>query len=109
MTVAEFAEKFGFKLVAGAGGADSEVKGVYIGDLLSWVMGKAEEGNAWLTIQGHVNVIAVALLTCVSCIIVCEGAEVSDDSKVKADKEDIPLLTTELSTYETAKLFMEHF
>ncbi len=106
ITVAELVEKHGFNIVAGKSGLENNVNGVYIGDLLSWVMGRAGEENAWLTIQGHVNIIAVALLTCVSCIIVCEGAEVDFESKTKADNEDIPILTTKLSTYDAAKVLM---
>ena len=50
-----------------------EVRGGYAGDLLSWVMGRAEADDAWLTIMSNPNIIAVAQLTDVSCVILCEG------------------------------------
>lgn len=50
-----------------------DVRGGYAGDLLSWVMGRAQEGDAWLTIMSNANIVAVATLTDVSCIILCEG------------------------------------
>ena len=48
---------------------EREINGAYIGDLLSWVMGKAESGNVWITIMYNINVIAVATLADVSCIV----------------------------------------
>lgn len=104
--VSEAAEQFGFQWVAGKEGADNEICGVYLGDLLSWVMGNAGESEIWITIQGHVNIIAVAALTGVSGIIVAEGAEIAPETIRKADAEDIPVLATNLSMYEAAKCFM---
>lgn len=94
-----------FKIVAGEEGLDNQIKGVYIGDLLSWVMGKAREFDVWITIQGHLNIIAVAALTGVSCIIVAEGAEIEADTIKKAELEDILLISTKLTSYDVAKMF----
>lgn len=55
------------------GEGDREVTGGYCGDLLSWVMGRAQEGDAWLTVMGNVNAVAVAVLADVACIILTEG------------------------------------
>ena len=57
---------------------DREIKGVYIGDLLSWVMGRATSGDAWVTIMSNINVIAVAQLTDVACVILAEGVVARD-------------------------------
>ncbi len=102
MTVKEMAAALELKPIAGESGMGNEIKGVYIGDLLSWVMGRAKEGDAWLTIQGHINIIAVGVLASVSCIIVCEDAEVAEATIAKAESEEIPLLTTSCSMYEVA-------
>ena len=48
---------------------DREIEGVYCGDLLSWVMGRAPADGAWLTIMSNVNVAAVAALTDVACVV----------------------------------------
>lgn len=109
MKVTELIDKFGFRLVSGEGGIDNEISGVYIGDLLSWVMSNAKDGDVWITIQGHINIMAVASLTGVGCVIVAENAEISEEAIAKSESEDIPLLATQLSSYETAKLFMEIF
>ena len=105
-TVRELAELMNLDVMAGEGGLDNPVSGMYICDLLSWVMGKAQEGDMWVTIQGHVNIVAVALLTVVSCIVVCESAEVMDQTISKANDENIPLLRSELTAYRLAERYI---
>lgn len=83
---------------------DCEVSGAYVGDLLSWVMGRAEEGNAWITIMSNVNVIAVASLVDVSCVILAEGVKLDDGVEKTAEAKGINVLSTEKSAYEVAKL-----
>ena len=68
MTVNDFAAKQGFGVVAMPDG-EREIKGVYIGDLLSWVMGRAKADDAWITIMSNINIVAVASLADVACII----------------------------------------
>ena len=53
---------------------ERQVRGGYAGDLLSWVMGKAEADDAWLTIMSNANIVAVATLADVCCVILAEGA-----------------------------------
>ena len=107
ITVREFAEKYNFEIAAGNSGLDNKITCVYIGDLLSWVMGNAPENSAWITIQGHVNIVAVTLLTGSACIIIAEGGELDKESVYKADSEDIPILTSKLTAYEIAKIFCQ--
>ncbi len=102
LTVKELAEKTGYR-IENEEGLESEVTGVYIGDMLSWVMAKAPENSAWITICGHVNIVAVALLTGVTTIIVAEGAGVEPVTLEKAKDEDITILTTADTAYEAAK------
>ena len=86
---------------------DREVEGVYIGDLLSWVMGRAQSGNAWLTIMSNLNIVAVATLADVSCIILCEGVTLEESVRSTAEAKGVNILTTEAPAYETAKLLSE--
>ena len=81
---------------------DREVNGVYIGDLLSWVMGKAGEGNAWITIMSNVNVIAVATLSDVSCVVLAEGVKPDNEIIALATEKCVNLLCSDLPAYETA-------
>ncbi|MCT4545470.1 MAG: DRTGG domain-containing protein [Vallitalea sp.] len=103
MTVEEIKNQLELKLVAGEEGLKNQVTNGFVGDLLSVVMGKAKEGNAWVTIQSHVNIVAVALLTGSACIIVTEGFEVENDAVIKANEENIPILTTNKSSYEIVR------
>ena len=81
---------------------DMEVTGGYVGDLLSWVMGRAKAGNAWITIMTNRNIMAVATLTGVSAVIVTERAEIDESVIALAKEQDINLLRTELPSFETA-------
>ncbi|HHV74066.1 MULTISPECIES: DRTGG domain-containing protein [Thermoanaerobacterium] len=91
-----------FTLVAGEGGIEKEVSNVYVCDLLSFVMSHVKSGSAWVTIQTHVNVIAVAVMTEISCIIICEGEKLDENAKEKADDENIPVIAFNGSSYEAA-------
>ena len=55
MTVQRLKEALSLKLLAGEEGLSQEVSGCYIGDLLSWVMGRAKAGDAWLTVMGNIS------------------------------------------------------
>lgn len=82
---------------------DREIEGVYIGDLLSWVMGRATENDAWITIMSNSNIIAVATLADVSCIILAEGVTPDAGVTESAMARGVNLLSTEESAYEIAK------
>jgi predicted transcriptional regulator len=84
---------------------DIPVKGCYIGDLLSNVMAKAKEGDLWVTIQGHQNIIAVALLAEAAAVIVAEDSEVDEKSIKRAKEKEVNLLRSDLSAYKLAQKF----
>ena len=86
---------------------DREVEGVYIGDLLSWVMGRAQADNVWLTIMSNLNIVAVATLSDVSCIVLCEGVTLDENVKSTAEAKGVNILTTEAPAYEMAKRLAE--
>lgn len=100
MKVCELAEKL--KLSVLVSGGDSEISGCYIGDLLSLVMSRAQEGEVWLTVQTNVNIIAVAVLTEIACIIVTEGMDVPEETLRKAEEQGIPLFQSTRTSYELA-------
>lgn len=101
MKVSDLSEAEGFEAVVMPDG-EREIKGGYIGDLLSWVMGRAGEGNAWITIMTNINIVAVASLTDVACIILAEGVEVDGQVKETAESKGVNILSTGLSAYEAA-------
>lgn len=92
----------GFELICGD--KNREIKGCYIGDLLSLAMSKIEKDNAWITIQSNINIVAVASLMEVGCIIICDGFFPDDGVIQRADMQGVTILRTDLSAYETAKI-----
>jgi len=100
MTVRELTEN-GFEIIALPDGS-RVIDGVYIGDLLSWVMGRASADNAWITIMSNINVIAVATLADTSCVILAEDVELPDDIREQAEAKDVNVLKSPLPIYETA-------
>ncbi len=107
MKLRDICEKLNLKVAAGGNGLENDITGVYICDLLSWVMSHAQKGDAWITVMTHSNVIAVASLLELGCIIVPEGIEIDEDTIVKADEENIPVLSCSLSAYQLATAFNE--
>lgn len=101
MTVSEILELTDFNII-NAGDLNRNVEKVYIGDLLSWVMSNAEPDNIWLTIMSNINIVAVATLTDVSCIILCEGVVPDNDCLNKAKEHGVTILVTDKSIYDTA-------
>ena len=101
MTVKELSDKLGLTVFC-LGAPDTEIEGVYCGDLLSWVMGRAELGNAWLTIMSNQNVAAVAVMTDLSCIILTEGVKPDPELLARAETEGLNLLGCSDGTYGTA-------
>lgn len=80
----------------------AEIHGAYVGDLLSWVMGRAQDTDAWLTIMSNQNVAAVALMAGVPCVILTEGVSPDPALLQRAQEKGVNLLGTEMSTYQTA-------
>lgn len=101
MKVSEMITKYCFVPVA-VPQPDREVKGGYIGDLLSWVMGKAQADNIWITIMTNINTVAVASLTDVSLILLAEGVQADEDLISAATARGINIAGTDKSAFECA-------
>lgn len=78
---------------------DREIEGGYVGDLLSWVMGRAESGDAWITIMNNINVIAVAQLADVACVIFAEGVTPDEKLTAAAMEHEINLLSANVPAF----------
>jgi predicted transcriptional regulator len=100
MTVNEFAQKTGMKVLAGVNSIEKKMTGVYVCDLLSWVISHAGKGHAWITVHTNLNIVAVAVLAEVSCIIIPEDIFVEEATLKRADQEGVPILGTNMSAYE---------
>lgn len=84
-------------------GISKEISGVYVSDLLSWVMSHAYKNNIWITVQVHPNIVAVAQLLDFSCIIIPEGIEVPETTISKANEEHVVILKSQDSAYSICK------
>ena len=102
MTAKDLVSQFGLHLAAGEKGLDRQVRGGCCGDLLSQVMASAPEGCIWMTVQGHQNIVAVAVLKEMAAIILTGGQTPDDETLQKADEEGIPLLLCSDSTFNMA-------
>lgn len=99
MRVNELIEKLELQMLA-EGDGDAEITGGYTSDLLSWVMAHGVRGGAWITVQTHLNIIAVASLLDMSCIIIPENIEVDKPTLDKASEEGIAVLSSPRTAYE---------
>ncbi|MBQ3264647.1 MAG: hypothetical protein IJH07_02615 [Ruminococcus sp.] len=101
MTVKELKDKLNLTILV-EDDLDREITDCYVGDLLSWVMGRAPADSAWLTVMGNINSIAVATLADVSCIILVENAALDANARQKAEMHGVNILTTEENSYRLA-------
>lgn len=101
MKVAELIRKFGLTQLTSEG-TDKEIRDVYIGDLLSVVMNKCDEGSVWITSQTHVNILNVADLNDIACVLFAGGAKADESLIEKAADMGIALLSSDMEAYELA-------
>ena len=107
MLVSEFEKLSGAKCLTGEY-EDREIACGYTCDLLSHVMGKGQADMAWITVQAHMNVIAVAARLDFACVIIPENLPVEAPIIAKAKDEDIIILSSEKTAYELVTLLYEN-
>ena len=105
MTAEEICAKVGGRMAVSVAGAAATC--AYSGDLLSDVMGHADEGCALITIQNHLNAIAVCTLVGCSVIVLCHGRPVPPDMEEAAAREGVAIVVTALSQYAAALALSE--
>jgi predicted transcriptional regulator len=102
MTVSDLVEKYGLKIFSGKESLGNEITGGYVSDLLSDVMGFASEGQVWITLQTHQNVLAIASLKDLAAVILVKGLEPDQETLKRGEEEGLPILGTDLDTFEMA-------
>ena len=106
MQVKDIISILDLKIFGGSQGLEREISGGYTSDLLSDVMGHADSGKVWITLQTHKNVIAIASLKELAAVILIKGFEPDADMLAQAEEEGIPVLgSTEQAFEVTGKLF----
>ncbi len=81
---------------------EREVAGAYAGDLLSDVLAHAHEGDIWITLHTHVNIVAVACARELAAIIIVNGRIPEGETLRKAGEEGVPLLIARGSAFAVA-------
>ena len=102
MKVADLVKKLGLTVFSGDKGLDNEVDGGYVSDLLSDVMGNADYGMVWITLQTHKNVMAISSLKDLAAVILVKGLKPDPDMAAQSNQENIPVLGSTLQTFELA-------
>ncbi|HID08640.1 TPA: serine kinase [Candidatus Micrarchaeota archaeon] len=103
MTLEEVARKLGLEVLVGAD-LGLEVRGGYVGDLLSRALADSEEGSLWITHQRHLNVVAVAKLKGLAGVVYAQGVRPYEEALERAREEGVNLLSSGRSAFETAGL-----
>lgn len=100
VTVRELVSVLSLEVAAGESMLDALVTGGYVSDLLSNVMGQAQPGQIWVTVQAHQNIIAVASLAGLAAVLLAGGIKPEKEVFQKAESEKIPVLLSPLPAYE---------
>jgi len=108
MKLKKIIEKMQLKVLTAQDKLDTEISNGYTSDLLSDVIANSKEGNLWITLQTHQNIIAVAKLKDLAGIIIVNNRQPDEETIKKAEEEKVPLLTTEKTAFNiSGKLFKE--
>ena len=104
MKVSELGTKLGLKVFNE--GTDKEIKGIYISDMVSDIIG-IKEGHLLITLQTHKNLIAAANLVDVAAIVFSRNKIPAEDVVALANKAGITLLGFDGDTWSLAKKLCE--
>lgn len=100
MKLQQIVDALDLNVRAGADLLDQEITGGYVSDLLSDVLSNSDEGNIWITLQIHKNIVAVASMKGLAGIILINGREPEEDTIAKAEEENIPIMVSELKAFD---------
>ncbi len=100
--IKDIVEKLGMRVETTKESLDREVTGGYSSDLLSDVMANSKDGDIWITMQVHPNIIAVATLKDLAGIVIVQGRKPEKETIEKAQGENIPILVSDLQAFEIA-------
>ena len=102
MTVDKLVKELDLEVLTQNSDLEKEIKGCYICDLLSLAMSKVQSQSVWITVQANVNIVAVAVLTEASCILIAEGMSIEQSVIDKATNEGVTILRTDKSAFDVS-------
>ena len=100
MKLSDLISELDLRVKTAAGNLDGEVTGGYASDLVSDVLGNTRQGNVWITLQRHENIVAAAVMRGLVGIILVGGREPEEETAERAETERIPILVSDLPTFE---------
>jgi hypothetical protein len=100
MKLKEIVKKMDMSIVSGKDNLELDITHGYASDLLSDVIAHGEEGDVWVTLQIHQNIVAVAVMKSLGCIMMVNGRQPESRTIEKADAEDLPILVSEMPAFE---------
>ncbi|GBE06404.1 MAG TPA: serine kinase [Nitrospirae bacterium] len=101
MKLEELVKELSLDVRSGSNGLEKEITGGYASDLLSDVMTRSQPGNVWITLQTHPNIVAVASMKDITGVIIVVGREPQEETLNKAIAENVTIMTTPMTTFET--------
>jgi predicted transcriptional regulator len=106
MKLEEIVKKLSLDILSNKEGLQKDISGGYVSDMLSDVMANSNQGDIWITLQTHPNIVAVANLKNLSGIIIPSKRRPEEETLKKATSEKITILTTSMSAFEvTGKVY----
>ncbi len=102
MTIQKIITDLKLECVTSSDNLKTEISGCYTSDLLSDVIANAKKDYIWITLQTHINIIAVAKLKELAAIIIVKDKEIDKDTLDKANEENIVLLKSDLNAYKVS-------
>lgn len=100
MKLIELIQKLNLSVRSAKGNLEREVTGGYASDLLSDVLANSKEGNIWITLQIHQNIVGVASMKDIAGIILVNSREPESETLEKAEAEKVPIMVSEMPTFE---------
>ncbi|KPK69364.1 serine kinase [candidate division WOR_3 bacterium SM23_60] len=98
--LSELVKDLRLEVLCGGEHLDRSVTGGYVSDLLSDVMAHTKKGALWITLQGHPNIVAVAVLKELSGIVLINKRQPDEETLEKARNEKVAIMTSELPAFE---------
>jgi hypothetical protein len=100
MDLETIAKELDLEVVTASVKLERQVTGGYASDLLSDVLANAKEGNVWITLQIHQNIVGVATMKGIAGVIVVNGRKPEPDVIRKAEEEGIAVMVSSLPAFE---------
>jgi serine kinase of HPr protein (carbohydrate metabolism regulator) len=100
MILKDIVDTLNLKVITGQESLDAEVTHGYSSDLMSDVIANSQKGDIWVTLQVHLNIVAVATMKQLAGIILINGRKPEDETAQRAKEEKLPILVSELPAFE---------